>query len=223
MVKDKDKLQEDREIEQITGIDTCLGCNKAIVHTIGKRKRKWCSDACRVATGRRSNPNINNEQTITEQPITNKPERTALGNIRVSKPGDDDYVPMCETTRRFLARTSPVLDELNPSGIKEPPYDINVPIQDEPKRGKDIKTFADLPPDVQATINKLSQSNEEKQKRTKAAIHWQHNSITSEEKIELDRRASHKIDLGRAGNVPTGYLGTPNLGQAQTADIGESR
>ena len=44
----------------------------------------------------------------------------------------------------------------------------------KPKRGKDIKTFNDLPPDVQATINRISQSNEEKQKRTKAAIKYQH-------------------------------------------------
>lgn len=35
----------------------CIGCNKAIVHTEGKRKRKWCSDACRVAAYRRSIPN----------------------------------------------------------------------------------------------------------------------------------------------------------------------
>ena len=33
--------------------------------------------------------------------ITTKPERTAQGNIRVSKPGDADYVPQCETTRAF--------------------------------------------------------------------------------------------------------------------------
>lgn len=42
------------------------------------------------------------------------------------------------------------------------------------KRGKDIKTFDDLPPDVQATINRISESNEEKQKRTKVAIAYQH-------------------------------------------------
>ena len=29
-------------------------------------------------------------------------ERTAQGNIRVSKPGDADYVPQCETTRAFV-------------------------------------------------------------------------------------------------------------------------
>ncbi len=31
-----------------------------------------------------------------------KPERTAQGNIRVSKPGDSDYEPQCETTRAFI-------------------------------------------------------------------------------------------------------------------------
>jgi len=43
-----------------------------------------------------------------------------------------------------------------------------------PKRGLDIKCFADLPPDVQATINRVSESNEEKRKRTQIAIHYQH-------------------------------------------------
>ena len=43
-----------------------------------------------------------------------------------------------------------------------------------PKRGLDIKVFEDLPPDVQATINRVSESNEEKAKRTAAAIKYQH-------------------------------------------------
>ena len=132
-----------------------------------------------------------------------KPERTALGNIRVSKPGDDDYVPMCETTRRFLTRTSPVLDERDVQAIVNGVQSAPSPTTPYPKRGKDIKTFADLPPDVQATINRISQSNEEKQKRTKAAIKYQH--------LFPDRFHS------------TGYAGTPNLGQAQTAEIGEVR
>ena len=47
-------------------------------------------------------------------------------------------------------------------------------IDDNAKRGKDIKSFEDLPPDVQATINRVSESNEEKAKRTAAAIKYQH-------------------------------------------------
>ena len=42
------------------------------------------------------------------------------------------------------------------------------------KRGKDIKCFEDLPLDVQATINRISGSNEEKAKRTAIAINYQH-------------------------------------------------
>ena len=48
------------------------------------------------------------------------------------------------------------------------------PVPVIPKRGKDIKVFEDLPPDVQATINRVSESNEEKAKRTAAAIKYQH-------------------------------------------------
>ncbi len=86
-----------------------------------------------------------------------EPERTAQGNIRVSKPGDDDYVPQCETTRAFIE---------------------DRPKSPEPKRGKDIKCFADLPPDVQRTIDKMSTTDgrldkEDKAKRTARAIHYQ--------------------------------------------------
>ena len=63
-----------------------------------------------------------------------KPERTALGNIRVSKPGDDDYVPMCETTRSYIG------------AVPEVP---GLTTLAKPKRGLDIKCFKDLPPDVQ--------------------------------------------------------------------------
>ena len=85
------------------------------------------------------------------------PERTAQGNIRVSKPGDADYVPQCETTRAFIE---------------------DRPKRPEPKRGKDIKCFTDLPPDVQWTIVKMSTTEgrldlEDKAKRTTRAIHYQ--------------------------------------------------
>ena len=42
------------------------------------------------------------------------------------------------------------------------------------KRGKDIKTFDDLPPDVQQTIRTISESNEEFKRRTSIAIAYQH-------------------------------------------------
>ena len=49
----------------------------------------------------------------------------------------------------------------------------------QPKRGKDIKTFADLPPDVQQTIDSLSMVDGRicqrvKANRTAIAINYQH-------------------------------------------------
>lgn len=61
-------------------------------------------------------------------------------------------------------------DDCHKAGIVIPDHPVPV----IPKRGKDIKCFADLPPDVQASINSLSESNEEKAKRTKIAIAYQH-------------------------------------------------
>ena len=98
---------------------------------------------------------------ITNQGITEKvlPERTAQGNIRVSKPGDDDYVPQCETTRAFI--------EDRP---KRP---------ETGKRGLDIKCFEDLPMDVQRTIVRMSLVDGKidttiKANRTAIAVNYQH-------------------------------------------------
>ncbi len=90
------------------------------------------------------------------------PERTAQGNIRVSKPGDDDYVPQCETMMVFVGGKNWV-DELGRSLT----------------RGKDIKCFADLPPDVQETIRKMSMLDGKldetiKANRTAIAVNYQH-------------------------------------------------
>ena len=87
------------------------------------------------------------------------PERTAQGNIRVSKPGDPDYVPQCETTRAFI------------EGRPKRP--------ETGKRGKDIKCFADLPLDVQQTIDSMSTIDGKidqtvKANRTAIAISYQH-------------------------------------------------
>jgi len=46
--------------------------------------------------------------------------------------------------------------------------------KEQGRRGKDIKCFEDLPPDVQKTINRTSTSPEEKNRRTAIAIHYQH-------------------------------------------------
>ena len=106
------------------------------------------------------------EQGITEQGITVVdepsdviPERTAQGNIRVSKPGDPDYEPQCETTRAFV-EDRPKRPEVG-------------------KRGKDIKVFADLPEDIQETIWSMCRHDgkvnpTEVANRTAIAINYQH-------------------------------------------------
>ena len=42
------------------------------------------------------------------------------------------------------------------------------------RRGKDIAKFEHLPPDVQATINRISMDNQEHNRRTAIAIDYQH-------------------------------------------------
>ncbi len=78
------------------------------------------------------------------------PKRTPKGNIRVSKPGDADYL-------------RPV-----------PAQNVISLVKAVCKRGKDIKCFADLPRDVQQTINEISDTPEEKANRTAIAINYQH-------------------------------------------------
>ena len=56
---------------------------------------------------------------------------------------------------------------------------IPIPCEIKPKRGKDIKCFADLPPDVQHTIDSLSIVDSKicptvKANRTAIAVNYQH-------------------------------------------------
>lgn len=83
------------------------------------------------------------------------------------------------------APTCPVVDEPRTDGIKPPTSDTN-PGQfpktarfPTHKRGKDIKCFADLPPDVQQTIDSMSLVDGKidqtiKANRTAIAVNYQH-------------------------------------------------
>ena len=89
-----------------------------------------------------------------------------------------------ERQRRYKARQKGVTSEgvtCKALPIDKTPYAelIGDKICNIPKRGKDIKTFEDLPPDVRATIVKMSTTEgeldeAEKAKRTTAAIKYQH-------------------------------------------------
>ena len=121
-----------------------------------------------------------------------KLERTAQGNIRVSKPGDDDYEPQCETNRTASQRRRDMLKGMTNQGVMdvgmtqgmtEQRTGIDSMIKSKPdlrvKRGKDIKCFEDLPPDVQQTIDVMSVVEGKidqtiKANRTAIAVHYQH-------------------------------------------------
>lgn len=79
---------------------------------------------------------------------------------------------------------------------------IGLHLKGVPKRGKDIKCFVDLPPDVQQTISRMSLVNGkidqfDKAKRTTAAIKYQHLFPESFE-------PNHFIDVS---NIVTGKPG----------------
>ncbi len=96
---------------------------------------------------------------VSDQDFTRLMDKAGTGHVRVSKPGDADYVPQCETTKAF---------------VEDRPK-----VKLESKRGRDIKTFDELPPDVQQTINTMSVvegviDQTIKANRTAIAIHYQH-------------------------------------------------
>ena len=83
---------------------------------------------------------------------------------------------------------------------------------DKPKRGKDIKAFADLPPDVQETIDSLSIVDGKIDKRVKAnrtaiAINYQHLFPDRYEPQGLGTMAQAKRAGCRYGPVVTGKPG----------------
>ena len=104
---------------------------------------------------------------IPDYPVPVIPERTAQGNIRVSKPGDADY----ETT---LVNAKPNTGDKQLKDYYDKHRETT-----NPKRGKDIKCFEDLPPDVQKTIDIMSMVEGKidqtiKANRTAIAINYQH-------------------------------------------------
>ncbi len=93
---------------------------------------------------------------VSDQDFTRLMAGAGPGHVRVSKPGDADYEPQCETTKAF--------------------------VEGRPKAksiAKEVKCFEDLPPDVQQTINRMSMVDGKidqtiKANRTGIAVHYQH-------------------------------------------------
>lgn len=113
--------------------------------------------------------------------------------VRVSKPGDADYEPQCETTEVHLEELKnhgeglviKDLEKCRHCGIdlptlKQKRINLEACSNCQPKRGLDIKCFEDLPADVQETINQMCRIDDNKidatakANRTAIAIHYQH-------------------------------------------------
>lgn len=110
-------------------------------------------------------------QRVTDQEFTRRMATAGPGHVRVSKPGDADYEPQCETTKAFVGKDHSMGCD---------PVTLVAFHKGKPKRGLDIKCFEDLPPDVQLGIKSMSMDEtgyvdeDEKAKRTAAAIRYQH-------------------------------------------------
>ena len=127
MYKDKDKQREaNRE------------ANKRY------RERQEARESCVIPDGRDTLPVIPSDvipeyPRVSDQDFTKLMAQAGPDHVRVSKPGDADYEPQCETTLLVNA-------ELNTGDKRlKDYYDKHREIT-KPKRGKDIKCFEDLPP-----------------------------------------------------------------------------
>ena len=72
------------------------------------------------------------------------------------------------------------------------------------KRGKDIKCFEDLPADVQHTIDRISESEEEKRRRTAIAIRYQHTFPDNVDKAVGSMNETSDLNLSKAFCAETG-------------------
>ena len=79
-------------------------------------------------------------------------------------------------TNQGITLTSPVIPDGSTTidAVQALHRLIAKPLVIKARRGKDITNFEHLPPDVQATINRISMDNQEHNRRTAIAIDYQH-------------------------------------------------
>ena len=81
---------------------------------------------------------------VTDQEFTKLMAQAGPGHVRVSKPGDDDYVPQCETTKAFVESAVVTVEEIKDADQELASSDREITrLMTKPKQSKDIKTFAD--------------------------------------------------------------------------------
>ncbi len=130
----------------------CLNCGVELTIVPGKVQRRFCSDKCRKAAKRAGTRNKN--------------------------------APGCPTTDELRTTNTKPTPDINLGQATPDKPEQGVILKPIPfaepkrKRGEDIKTFHDLPPDVQRSIDSMSQHAdnkvEDKAARTSRAIRYQH-------------------------------------------------
>ena len=78
---------------------------------------------------------------VTDQDFTRLMVGAGLGHVPVSKPGDADYEPQCETTKAFVEGT--VAGLIIDGSMPDSYYEKVKSVKQSAKRGKDIKSFED--------------------------------------------------------------------------------
>jgi len=141
---------------------TCeyIPCSNTIESVRGKVRKRFCSDKCRKAAKR---------AILKELEL---PAGLSADELRTT----DTKLPTSDNSGQG------VTDKALPKNVltTNAPYSIGRnATTGNAKRGKDIKTFNDLPPDVQQTINMMSQHAGKidlivKANRTAIAVHYQH-------------------------------------------------
>lgn len=194
MYKDKDKQRE--------AIAICRHCGHRLELVPGKVQRQFCSDAHRKAYKRAElvkseatgGPTVDEPRTVgTNQPRTSTPDITGSIDIETLakvdeacgdklshglKRGKDIKYPKGVTN--LGCDKEGVTDIERDKAIEFMAKTASEAERAESKRGKDIKCFADLPLDVQNTIESMSVNDEGvidqtiKANRTAIAVHYQH-------------------------------------------------
>ena len=182
--KDPDKQREAK----------CSNCGKEVPQTDGKRPRLYCDDACRKRMKRRTAHKLNQMADVINGQIINGHPVIPKGVSSEQHPAPDKALPIgphgatvlgIDPTETADAGAMPSnyyekAKQKMTHNVTERMYETHKKRKGmtKPKRGKDIKTFEDLPPDVQHTIDSLSMTAGKicqtvKANRTAIAVNYQ--------------------------------------------------
>lgn len=149
----------------------CKQCGVEIEVVKGKVQKQFCTDAHRKAYKRAE---LRKSEATAVPSVdelrTNSTKLSTSDNLR--QPISDKALPSYNVTPEHVQ----ALEESGKAQIVTAVTNLT----NKPKRGKDIKVFADLPPDIQRTIDRMSINKDGtvnqtvKANRTAIAVNYQH-------------------------------------------------